>query len=42
MKSFITAIYACAVCVLYPNSKVVVTAKLKQTARLLVTEKIEK
>ena len=42
MKSFITAVYVCAVCVLYPGSKVVVTAKLKQTARLLVTEKIEK
>ena len=41
-KSFLTSCYACAVCVLYPNSKVVVTAKLKQTARLLVSEKIEK
>lgn len=41
-KSFITSLYACAVCVLYPGSKVVATAKLKKTAGLLITEKIEK
>ena len=41
-KSFLTSLFSCAICVLYPNSKVVVTAKLKQTARLLVSEKIEK
>lgn len=41
-KSFITSLYACAVCVLYPGSKVVATAKLKKTAALLITEKIEK
>lgn len=28
-KSFITSVYACAVCVLYPNSKVLVTAMTK-------------
>ena len=28
-KSFITALYACAICVLKPNSKVLVTALTK-------------
>ena len=41
-KSFITALYACAVCVLYPNSKVLVTSKYKKQAGLLITEKVEK
>ena len=41
-KSFITSVYACAVCVLYPNSKVLVTALTKKQAGLLITEKIEK
>lgn len=41
-KSFITALYCCAVCVLYPDSKVVATAKRKKTIELLVKEKIEK
>ena len=41
-KSFITAVYACAVCILYPNSKVLVTALTKKQAGLLITEKIEK
>ncbi len=41
-KSFVTSLYACAVCVLYPNSKVLVTALTKKQAGLLITEKIEK
>lgn len=41
-KSFITAIYACCVCILYPNSKVVVASLVKKQAGLLITEKIEK
>ena len=41
-KSFITALYACCVCILYPGSKVVATAKRKKTIKLLITEKIEK
>ena len=41
-KSFITALYACAICVLKPNSKVLVTALTKKQAGLLITEKIEK
>ena len=42
MKSFITALYACCVCILYPNSKVLVSALTKKQAGLLITEKIEK
>ena len=41
-KSFTTALYGCAVCVLKPNSKILVTAKTKKQAGLLITEKIEK
>ena len=41
-KSFITALYACAVCVLKPNSKVLVEKKKKKQAGLLISEKIEK
>ncbi len=41
-KSFITAIYACCVCILYPNSKVLVTALTKTQAGLLIKEKVEK
>ena len=41
-KSYITSVFACAICVLYPNSKVVITAKLKKTGKMLVSEKIQK
>lgn len=41
-KSYVTSIYACAVCILYPNSKVLVTALTKKQAGLLITEKVEK
>jgi hypothetical protein len=33
-KSFTTSIFACAICVLYPNSKVLVTAMTKKQAGL--------
>lgn len=33
-KSFMTALYGCAVCILYPNSKVLVTSKTKKQAGL--------
>lgn len=33
-KSFVTSVYACAVCILYPNSKVLVTALTKKQAGL--------
>ena len=41
-KSFITALWACCVCLLYPNSKIVATALTKKQASLLVKEKIQK
>lgn len=41
-KSFITSIYACCVCILYPNSKVLVASLTKKQAGMLITEKIEK
>ena len=41
-KSFTTTITACAICLLYPNSKVLVTAFTKQQAALLITEKLQK
>lgn len=41
-KSFMTALYGCAVCILYPNSKVLVTSKTKKQAGLLISEKIQK
>ena len=41
-KSFITALYACAICVLKPNSKVLVASLTKKQAGILITEKIEK
>ncbi|MBO3356261.1 hypothetical protein [Clostridium perfringens] len=41
-KSFITALYACCVCILYPNSKILATALTKKQGGLLVTEKIQK
>lgn len=41
-KSFITALYACCVCILYPNSKILATALTKKQGGLLVVEKIQK
>lgn len=41
-KSFLMALYACCICVLYPNSMVVLTSATKNQAKLLVSEKIEK
>lgn len=37
-KSFITSLYACAICVLKPNSKVLVTAMTKKQAGLNVID----
>lgn len=39
-KSFIIAIYACCVCVVYPYSQVVLTSATKKQAKLIVSEKI--
>ena len=41
-KSYIIAIYACARCILYPGSQVVIASATKNQSRLIVSEKIEK
>lgn len=41
-KSFTTTIFAVCMCILYPNSKVVVTSLTKKQANLLITEKLQK
>jgi len=41
-KSFVIAIFSCAKCILYPNTKVVVASGSKKQASLIVKEKIQK
>jgi hypothetical protein len=41
-KSYMIAIFACARCVLYPNTKVIIASGIKKQSRLIITEKIEK
>lgn len=41
-KSFLIAIFACARCVLYPGTKVIIASGRKKQARLIITQKIEK
>lgn len=41
-KSYIIAIFACARCILFPNSKIVIASSTKSQASLIVTEKIQK
>lgn len=41
-KSFVIAIFCCARCVLYPNTKIVIASGQKSQAKLIITEKIEK
>lgn len=41
-KSFVIAIFACAKCILYPGSRVVIASSTKKQAALIVKEKIEK
>lgn len=41
-KSWLLAIYACARCVLYPGTEVVIISSTKTQAGLIVTDKIEK
>ena len=36
------AIFACARCILYPNTKVIIASGVKKQAKLIITEKIEK
>lgn len=41
-KSFVIAIFSCAKCILYPNTKVIVVSGTKKQAGLIVKEKIQK
>lgn len=41
-KSFVIAIFSCAKCILYPNTKVVIASGTKKQAGLIVKEKIQK
>lgn len=41
-KSFIIALYACCICILYPNSMIVLSSSTKGQSKLLVSEKIQK
>ncbi len=41
-KSFLIAIFACARCVLYPSTKVIIASGQKSQAKLIITQKIEK
>jgi len=41
-KSYIIAVYACARCVLYPDTKVLIASGQKSQAALIVTQKIQK
>ena len=41
-KSYVIAIFSCAKCILYPNTKVVVASGSKKQASLIVKEKIQK
>lgn len=40
-KSFIIALYACIRCILYPNTKILLSSATKGQSELIVTEKIE-
>ena len=41
-KSYVIAIFSCAKCILYPNTKIVVASGTKGQAALIVKEKIQK
>ena len=41
-KSFIIAVFACAKCILYPNTQAVIVSGTKNQASLIVKEKIQK
>ncbi|WP_101773507.1 terminase large subunit domain-containing protein [Peptostreptococcus faecalis] len=40
-KSFMTAVYACCMAILYPNSKIVVVCKTTYQSKLFISQKIE-
>lgn len=41
-KSYMIAVFACARCILYPNTKVIIASGIKKQGKLIITEKIEK
>ena len=41
-KSYVIALFSCAKCILYPNTKVIVVSGTKKQAGLIVKEKIQK
>lgn len=41
-KSWLIAVFTCAKCILYPNTKIVICSATKKMAGLIVTEKIKK
>jgi len=41
-KTWFLAVLSCAICILYPGSKVVVASKTKKQASLIITRKIQK
>lgn len=41
-KSYLTAIYACCRCILYPATKIVIASGTKNQSKLLISQKIEK
>lgn len=41
-KSYVLAVFACAKCILYPNTKIVIFSATKKMAGLIVSEKIKK
>ena len=41
-KSYITSVYSCCRCILYPHTKIIIGASTKGQAKLLISQKIEK
>lgn len=41
-KSYITSVYSCCRCILYPHTKIIIGASTKNQAKLLISQKIEK
>ena len=40
MKSFLVAVFSCIICVLKPGTNILIAAKRKKQAQLIITEKI--
>ena len=41
-KSYITGVYSCCRCILYPHTKIIIGASTKGQAKLIISQKIEK